>query len=433
MASAYYAKKNNLPFKVYEKSNYVGGNCRTLEYENFRFDTGAHRFHDKIPKVTSVIKKLLNEDLIQVTSPSKIFLNDEFIHFPIRILDILKNININSSLQIIREIIKIQFNKVNQDISFKDFAYNKYGETLSELLLINYTEKLWGQSADMLSPSISGGRLKNLNMLSTLKELFLNTKFKSKHLDGSFYYPRRGYGSIFDSIHTIIGNDNICFNSQIVKICHDEKKINNIVLKNNETIYSNEIISTLPLNTLIKLLDPLPCQHILDIINNLKFRALRLCVIFINKSSFTPNASLYFPDSKVSFTRIYEPKNRSLSMAPSDKTSIVVEIPYDQDDIIEDDDNQMYTERIISELISKRLLNKKDIISTKLFNIPYAYPVIEKGIDSKLELVFNYLRQFKNLHIIGRSAEFKYLHTHDLFDSADKKIQYLLNRGKING
>ena len=73
------------------------------------------------------------------------------------------------------------------------------------------------------------------------------------------------------------------------------------------------------------------------------------------------------------------------------------------------------------------------IISTKLINIPYAYPVIEKGIELKLDKVFEYLKTFKNLNILGRSAQFQYIHTHDLFDSAEKTIKNLLNKGKING
>ena len=77
MASAYFANKYNLKFKVYENSNFIGGNCRTIEIDNFKFDTGAHRFHDKIPHITSEIKNILKENLLEVSSPSKIILNQK--------------------------------------------------------------------------------------------------------------------------------------------------------------------------------------------------------------------------------------------------------------------------------------------------------------------------------------------------------------------
>ena len=175
MASAYYAKKNNLPFKVYEKSNYVGGNCRTLDFKGFRFDTGAHRFHDKIPHITSEIKKILNGELIKVSAPSKIYLDNELFHFPIRFLDIIKKIKPKDNIKIFKEIVYNQFHKSTDNPSFKDFAYDTYGETLSQLFLINYTEKLWGYPADKLSHSISGGRLRNLNFQSVFENRFLKT------------------------------------------------------------------------------------------------------------------------------------------------------------------------------------------------------------------------------------------------------------------
>ena len=59
MATAFYAKKNNLLFRVFESTNEVGGNCRTIIVNDFKFDSGAHRLHDKIPNVTSDIKMLL--------------------------------------------------------------------------------------------------------------------------------------------------------------------------------------------------------------------------------------------------------------------------------------------------------------------------------------------------------------------------------------
>ena len=88
MASAYYAYKKNIHFHLFESSNHIGGNCRTIKIDQFKFDTGAHRFHDKIPSVTKEIKSLLGKELLRINTPSKIFRNDQFIDFPIKIFNI---------------------------------------------------------------------------------------------------------------------------------------------------------------------------------------------------------------------------------------------------------------------------------------------------------------------------------------------------------
>ena len=63
LASAYYAKKNGIEFIVYEASDSFGGNCQTIKYNNFFFDTGAHRLHDKDHETTKLFKDLLKERL----------------------------------------------------------------------------------------------------------------------------------------------------------------------------------------------------------------------------------------------------------------------------------------------------------------------------------------------------------------------------------
>ena len=59
-------------------------------------------------------------------------------------------------------------------------------------------------------------------------------------------------------------------------------------------------------------------------------------------------------------------------------------------------------------------------------NIDYAYPVITSDIDENLESIFSYLNTFDNMFHIGRSAEFKYLHTHSIFYNAEKLINQML-------
>ena len=49
LAAGYFAARRGLPFTLLEAGDEVGGNCRTLSLGPFRFDTGAHRFHDQDP------------------------------------------------------------------------------------------------------------------------------------------------------------------------------------------------------------------------------------------------------------------------------------------------------------------------------------------------------------------------------------------------
>jgi protoporphyrinogen oxidase len=86
-------------------------------------------------------------------------------------------------------------------------------------------------------------------------------------------------------------------------------------------------------------------------------------------------------------------------MSPSKKTSLIVEIPENQGTNIDENQQNEFIDRTVKEIIKKGFINKKNIISTKLINIPYAYPIIEKGIELKLDNVFKYFRKKRAISV----------------------------------
>ena len=59
LAVGHFARKHGFTFRIYEAGDEVGGNCRTFCRGDFRFDSGAHRFHDKDAAITNEIRRLL--------------------------------------------------------------------------------------------------------------------------------------------------------------------------------------------------------------------------------------------------------------------------------------------------------------------------------------------------------------------------------------
>ena len=422
----YYAKKYGIPVSIFELSNSVGGNSRTITNGQFRYDTGAHRLHNKHNHVTQMVKELLGGDLKLVNVPSKIYHNGSMVDFPLNIINLFQSLQSSDLLKIIKENFFYSFKK-NVDIkSFKDLAYQNYGPTLSELFLINYTEKLWGENSNKLDPSISGKRLKNLDFFSVIKSLFFGIN-NTKHLDGSFFYPKYGFGTIFDELANTIGNENIFLDSKVEKIIHDGKRINQIVCAGKKSFSPGMVVNTLPLNALSKMFDPRPPDEITKCIEDIKFRDVRLCILYLNKSKFSNNASIYFPESKFPYNRIYEPKNRSKYMAPKDKTCIVIECSSSRKKTGPLESEEVFFKKIKDSLINECLLKNKDIISYKIGFIPNAYPVIDLGIQDKIGPALSYFNSFENHILHGRNAEFKYLHTHDLLKNSENLLGKLFD------
>ena len=417
LSVAYFARKKGYDICIHEGSSTVGGNCRTIKMGEYRFDTGAHRFHDKIFSITKEVKKLMGDDLKKINVPSKIYFDGRMIDFPISFSSLMKNLKLSEILKITTENL---FNILKTKVEYRNFeelAHAKYGPTLSNLFLINYTEKLWGARANELQTIISGNRLKNLNILSMIIEMIIKNR-KVKHLEGSFYYPKYGYGSIFDSIAKQIDYANINLNSKVKKIYHENKKIKEIELENGKIMKVKYLVNTLPINSIVQMLDPLPSENLIEKAGNLKFRNLKICLLELDFPKLSNNASIYFPDEHIAITRIYEPKNRSLQMAPKNKTSLAIEIPYTQGDRISILTDDEVIDMVKRTLIKEKLFKESDVLGNRLIDIKNAYPILKVGEEGNVRELVSFLQSFSNQKLIGRNVEFDYLHTHKIMDKA---------------
>lgn len=425
LAAGYYARKNKQRFHIYEGAGQAGGNCRTLNINNFYFDTGAHRWHNKNPELTKEINSLLGGELYKINVPSRIYTSGKYLDFPLTPLDLLRKMGsrffLKSSADLIKNKIQNHDNK-----NFKSVALKSYGSLIAEKFLFNYSEKLWGLPAEQLSPHIAGNRMKGLDLTTFLFEAIGGKTIKTKHIDGEFYYPKKGIGQIFNCISASLSPD-ISTHSKVTEIVHDQGKIISIKINNTKSIFVNEVINSLPLSYLLQILNPAPPREILNLASALRYRNLILVIVFLDKPSVSTDATIYFPDKNVVFTRIYEPRNRSAFMAPHGKTSLVAEIPCFQSDGIWKSDSKDLLERVKNELFKTGLISQEEVLNTEIFKLPNAYPVLEADYLDKTKAIFNYLNGFQNLHNIGRSAQFRYTHIHDIFKNAEETIVKLTN------
>lgn len=425
LTAGYYAKKLNLNFIIYEAGTIVGGNCRTIKLGDFRFDTWAHRFHDKDPVATAEVKRLLGDDLLSVDAPSEIFFDDKFYRFPLELTDLIDKLGYSSLLKIAWD--KLHSSGIQKIDNFETLALRRYGKTLAEQFLLNYSKKLWGLPTRHLSTAISGNRLKGLDLWSFLRSTLFGTPKNPLHLDGAFFYPKYGIGMIPEKLDEFIGKENVKLQHGVSRIMHKKGRIDRIILNDAIEIQPGIVISTLPLTLSLRILDPLPPSALISIADNIKYRHLILCVYCLKGGAFSQNASLYFPSEEFPFTRLYEPKNRSPYMAPEDKTVVVLEIPCFQDEEIWQKSDRDLNRTVWEGLCRVKSLKEDDIEHFQTFKLPFAYPVLEVGYEENVKRLVDYFKRFENLYLTGRSSLFKYVHLHDLFKSGKDVVEQIVD------
>lgn len=418
LAMGLYGGRQGLSVQIFEADDDVGGNARTLQLGPFRYDTGAHRFHDKNPEITADVKALLGNDLRRVDAPSQICWRGRRIDFPLAPYDLLRKLPFSLLAQISREQLAIPGTADASAQHFEEMARQSYGSTLAHLFLLNYTEKLWGTDASQLSPRVAGDRLEGLDLKTFFLEAFGGRTDKVRHLDGSFYYPRLGYGQIAEATADAAGREHIHTGSRITEINHEGERIERVVVNETRTVEVDRVVSTLPLTLLVRLLAPVPPGEIRALAESIRFRHLRLAVLGLDRPRLTENASLYFPTRDTPFTRLYEPKNRSPAMTPANQTVVVLELPCHRNDDRWNQSADTLKEAAESLLASQGLTENDTVVAFEDHAVPFAYPILEVGSHAKSEQLRAYLGRFENLHLLGRSAHFRYTHVHNLYARA---------------
>jgi protoporphyrinogen oxidase len=130
--------------------------------------------------------------------------------------------------------------------------------------------------------------------------------------------------------------------------------------------------------------------------------------------SVTKAATVYFPGRQFPFTRLYEAKNRNITMSPSGKTSVIVEIPCQEGDRFWTKKDDKLIRMVRSQLIDTGLIQENKILDAVVFRMKNAYPILELGFEEKVQGIFTFLKDFENLRISGRNGKFLYTHVHDM-------------------
>jgi protoporphyrinogen oxidase len=279
--------------------------------------------------------------------------------------------------------------------------------------LLNYSEKLWGLPAADLSPDAATRRLKGLSLTSLVSEVVFAHR-KSGHLDGSFLYPRQGYGRICEALQQSLPASALRRQQDVVRLECSDGHVTRIEFASGEAIVPRgQILSTLPLTALVSLLGEALPKEAHEAARALHFRHLRLVFLRLGQPQVSGNASIYVPDLGLSVSRIYEPRNRSAAMAPPGETALVAEVPCFLGDHVGRMSEQAVAEKVIGELAGLGLIERSRVIEWKHHFVRNAYPVYARGYADHVGVIRSALLPIENLDTLGRAGQFVYSHLHD--------------------
>ncbi len=431
LAAGYYARKSGLPFTVYEAAGCVGGNCITLAHGDFRFDSGAHRFHDKEPAVTMEVAGLLGDALERIEVPSRCYYDGKAVDFPLSPLNLLASLGCCRFAKAATEVLYSRVRNRRPSRDFESFARSTYGQTIARRFLLNYSEKLWGLPCRELSPEVAGQRLRGLDLKTFVIEALRGKKAKTAHLDGAFHYPRLGIGTVAETLAQHCGSEYIRLDSAITRVFHNRTRIQAVEVNAGRRIDVQDVVSTLALPHFLEMMEPAPPAEILALARGLRFRDVILVALFLARASVTDAATVYFPGGEFPFTRVYEPRNRSARMSPPGQTSLVAEIPCDE----KDPRGGRAGEAELAQTVRARLIqigwvHESEILDSTVVRMKCAYPVLALDTAYRIARITAFLDRFQNLRVTGRNGRFRHAFIHDVIRLGAQAVGELISASR---
>ncbi len=394
-----------------ERQPRVGGLSQTLRHGPFSFDLGGHRFHTHLPEVQALVEGLLKGKLLRVKRRSQILLNGRYVDYPLRAASALRGVGVKEGVMIGLDYL---WHRLYYKLSgatpegLEEWVVSNFGRRLYNLYFKDYTEKVWGLKADQISRHWISKRIQGINLLDAVRSMW--KKVDRRTFLDEFLYPERGIGMIAEALQGEITRRGgaVLTNTGLVSLRHSGRRIESALLIGRDgplEIRADHYISTIPLDVLLKTLDP----PITIEGPSLRYRDLLLVVLFLDKERLTDLTWLYIPDREIPFGRIHEPKNWSPLMAPQGYTHLVVEYFCSRGDQLWASTNDRLVQITWHYLSEMGLSRGVHLLDGVVVRVPHAYPLFERGYEEKLMKVKEKLQAFENLVLAGRTGGFAYL------------------------
>ena len=412
LTAAYQLTKAGLSVIVLEKAALVGGISRTERYKGYHVDIGGHRFYTKIEAVNAFWHEVMGDDFLRRPRLSRIYYNRKFFHYPIRPFDALFNLGLVESTRVILSYLHSQIFPYPSEESFEEWVSNRFGRRLYQVFFKTYTEKVWGIPCHEIKAEWAAQRIKGLSLPVAIRNALLRPRNQSvKTLIEEFHYPRQGPGMLWEKVQALVeaqGN-RVLTEHEVVRLNCNSRRIATVTAVGPRgqslEIEATHVINSMPLNQLIKRINPTPPAQLLDVAGRLAYRDFLTVALIVRRPDLFPDNWIYIHSPEVEVGRIQNFKNWSPHMVPNGHTTCLgLEYFCTEGDRLWQMADADLIEQGRREVAQIGLLNEADVIDGVVFRQPKAYPVCTGEYKSYLDDIKTYLDAIPNLQTAGRNG-----------------------------
>ncbi len=407
---------------LFESGPQVGGLAGTVREDGYCIDYGPHSFFAEADWIVHQVLDLFDEPLKPQPRTVKFFYRNKFLDYPLTPLGVLTQMGYLSGLRVGLSFLKqkiyprrsITLGTPQETV--EDWAIASFGSYLHKNFFKPYTEQFWKIPCAELSARSIPTHTK-MSFTNTLLHL-LSRRFKKggesliEREELPTYYPRTGFGEIPEKMAQTVtdAGGSIHLNCAVTAVRETGSGNMQVTYQEggqSKEISTDHVISTIPLNSFIKMLDPPPPTEVIISADQLDYRSLVVLGMLTEKQNVLNCGYLYMLNRP--YNRISELNEFSPYTSKPGENIILIEIPCLRDSAAWKADKKELFDMCIGSLSEDGFLSPGDVKRLFMVKSPAAYPIYRQDYTEHLQRVQTYLQTRPALATLGRCGEFSYM------------------------
>ncbi|PWT94308.1 MAG: hypothetical protein C5B53_13455 [Candidatus Melainabacteria bacterium] len=461
-------KQTSLKPIVLERSDYLGGLARTVNYKGNRIDIGGHRFFSKSDRVMNwwfdfmplestnqkehfisyrkairqvaasgqaVNPEQSDEVMLLRNRRSRIYFMRKLFDYPISLsLATLQKLGILRTMKIGFSYMQSMLFPIKPERNLAEFFVNRFGNELYTTFFKSYTEKVWGVPCSQISAAWGAQRIKGLSLLKAVRHFFSKllapfggqAKNTETSLIEQFLYPKFGPGQMWELVADKVkqGGGQIKMNLEVRAVIVEGNKVVAVEVTNlengqKERYEGDYFFSTMAIKDFVRALGDKAPANVKEVSEGLSYRDFITVGILVKQLALKSESNngkklisdnwIYIQEPDVLLGRLQIFNNWSPYLV-ADKSKVWLGLEYfcnECDDLWQMSDARL-TEFAARELELIGIIKPgEEILDSTVIRMPKTYPGYF-GTYDRFHEIREFADQIENLYLIGRNGMHKY-------------------------
>ncbi|NYE60149.1 protoporphyrinogen oxidase/glycosyltransferase involved in cell wall biosynthesis [Duganella sp. 1224] len=434
LSAAYHSDADTL---LLERNASVGGWCRSIQDAGFTFDYAGHIMFSNDPYVLKLYDILLGDNQHWQMREAWVYSKQVFTRYPFQ--GALYGLPPDVIRECIMGAIDARYGapaapacaagevqdccadgtadaanasasaRQQKTQSFEDFIYKVWGAGIARHFAIPYNKKLWTVPLSEMETSWLGGRVP-LPDLGEIIDGALQRVAKPQGPNARFGYPLRGGFQALVSGFLPHIKGQVELNANVVQVLPSQHAV---ALADGRRIRYEQLISTMPLPELVKLIGAEAPDEVREAARGLKHISIRCVNIGIARTDVTDKHWIYYPEDSI-FHRIFVQGNASPECNAPGGFGFTCEISYSPWKPLPLDGEELI-QRCIDDCIKVGMMRPDDkVLVANQVDMPYAYVVYDHERARNVATVRAWLEQH-DIILSGRYSEWEYYNSDHAF------------------